>query len=161
MFSKYVLMSLCFLSLSSVTAAWSSESDIPSSCPATTGLTDQNCSLPYTGIGFIAGIFTLNTQYLKVAGALDEASSKSEDPACVPTVAKLTKQIRGGLFHKGCRKADIRDVEEILNQGNESKEFCRRTNTDAGSISYDLFEMKRLRDYVTAKLRESNPELCK
>lgn len=155
---RFVLFS-AFVIAVSATASMAHEP--PPSCPPPTPMTDLDCSIAYTGFSFLDAI-TLNPKVFGLIHAqelLDEASSGTNDPACAPRMEKMTKKIRGGLFHKGCEKADIRDVQEIIDQANRDKVFCRRSDTVA--VGYDLYNEKRIREYVIEQLREKNPELCK
>jgi hypothetical protein len=107
-------------------------------------------------------LITLNPRIFGVIHAsdvIDEASSGTTDPACAPRMEKMTKKIHGGFLHKGCEKADIRDVQEIIEQANRDKVFCRRSDKSDGG--YDVYSESRIRKYVLAQLREKNPELCK
>jgi hypothetical protein len=155
---RIVLLSSLVLSLFSISAMAKEPAD---GCPPPTGWTDKDCSIAYTGFSFLDAI-TLNPRVFGLLHAqelIDEASSGTNDPACAPRMEKMTKKIHGNFFHKGCEKADIRDVQEIIDQANRDKVFCR-PSSETG-VGYDVYSEKRIREYVLEQLREKNPELCK
>jgi len=135
----------------------------PEGCPAPVGITWEDCSLAYTGIGFLAAVLTLHTDDLKVSDLLSDARINSDDPKCVPTLNKLVKKIHGHWFHHICPKADMRDVREIINDANNRKIFCQKypTGDQNDVLNRDLFSSKRVQAYVIEKLKDSSPELCK
>jgi hypothetical protein len=148
-------LAIAFLILMTATS-WGSQ---PENCPPPANLTTHNCSLPYNGISILAGIIGLPStrSLLQAADLLDEVTSGTSDASCAPRLVDMTKKIQGD--HKGCSKADIRDISEIIAAGNQDKVFCRRKpNTDA--VDFDLYSEKQIRNYVIAQLHEQHPELC-
>jgi hypothetical protein len=133
---------------------------------------EEKCSLAYTGIGLgnllLLPSFTSFVDALKDTKATDilqEAYLGSDDPKCVPNLAKLTRQIQGHWYHHICAKADIRDVREIVKDGDNNKVFCHKIpesnpNEKEITFGFDLYDSKRIKDYVLQKLKESKPELC-
>jgi hypothetical protein len=144
-------------------AAPASPAPLPEGCPAPEGITWEDCSLAYTGIGFLAAVLTFHVDDLRVSDLLSDAKINSDDPKCVPTLNKFVKKIHGHWFHHICPKADMRDVREILNDANQKKIFCQKNpEGDQNDIlNKDLYSSKRVQAYVVEKLKDSNPELCK
>lgn len=138
-----------------------SPAPVPEGCPVDRGLSTDDCRLNYTGVGIFAAMLTLHLDDIKVADLLSDAQANSDDPKCVPSLNKFTKQVHGHWYHHICRKADMRDVREIINDANKKKVFCQRVYNKDGTWDWDLYSSKRIQDYVVEKLKESNPELCK
>ena len=136
--------------------SWAS---FPENCPPPANLTSENCSLPYNGIAILAGIVGLPSHRTlnNAADLLDEVTSGTDDLSCAPRLSEMTKKIEQG--RKGCRKASFSDVREIIAEGNQNKVFCRR-EPNPKEIDYDLYNEKRIQNYVLTELHEHRPELC-
>jgi hypothetical protein len=137
--------------------AFAGETSAPPVCPQTPGLTDKDCSLAYLGVTVVATMDPFLYTYVKAGSLIAEAQTQTSDSRCVPQVARFTHKVKWDWFRERCNHATVESVQNVLRSANADKVFCRKLPNGA----YDLYSMKRLRDFVVGELERSQPELCR
>lgn len=114
-------------------------------CPPIPAYTDRNCMLHY----MIPAMISRDAQ--KAVLLLSDALTESTDQRCVPFLHRFTKKVRWDWFKRRCKGATDAEVSQVLNSANSDKVFCRKRADGA----YDLYSMKRIRNFVVDELSKS------